>query len=109
MSRDPYVAPVLTLLGNIYELGAPVVKEPRDMIAGVCRICGCTDEAGCVVDEHGDLVDVTGPDGVIGDGTLPDGYTVCSWVEPDLCSACVVGRVPALLVDGQGKPLRGAP
>ena len=32
---------------------------------GVCRECGCTDEAPC---EEG-----------------------CSWIEPDLCSACCDG------------------
>lgn len=39
------------------------------MSEGVCRVCGCTDEdcTGCVVK--------TG--------------APCSWVEPDLCSACV--------------------
>ena len=35
------------------------------MSAGICRVCGCTDERACVTP--------AGP---------------CHWVEPDLCSAC---------------------
>jgi hypothetical protein len=37
--------------------------SPLVFMPGVCRECGCTDERAC-----------------------PGG---CSWVEPDLCSACV--------------------
>lgn len=44
-------------------LGVEFVDEPE---GGVCRKCGCTDTTPCV-DEFG----------------MP-----CSWVEPDLCSAC---------------------
>lgn len=74
------------------------------MKAGVCRACGCTDLAACVLDELGRLVDVY--DG----GTLPPGWTVCSWIEPDLCSNCVEAPAPPpLLYDAQGRPLRGAP
>ena len=35
--------------------------------AGTCRICGCTENNPCIDDNSGDT---------------------CSWVEPDLCSAC---------------------
>lgn len=42
--------------------------EPR------CRKCGCTDQCACTTTEG-----------------LP-----CSWAEPDLCSACVLGAGPAL-------------
>jgi hypothetical protein len=79
------------------------------MIAGVCRGCGCTDERGCIVDGAGQVVDVLGPEGVIGDGTLPDGYTVCHWIEPDLCSACVEGAAPPMLFDAAGNPIGRAP
>lgn len=34
----------------------------RHQLAGVCRVCGCTDERACA-----------------------DG---CTWIEPDLCSTC---------------------
>jgi hypothetical protein len=71
---------------------------------GVCRRCGCTEDAGCVVDGHGNVIDVADGD------TLPDGASVCSWVERDLCSACVEAPPPApLLFDAAGRPLRGAP
>lgn len=36
-----------------------------------CRVCGCTDEWGCLVP---------------GDRSAPFDY--CAWVEDDLCSAC---------------------
>lgn len=50
--------------------GGHAERPPRDrIIAGVCRVCGCTDDdcTGCV--------ERTG--------------SPCSWVEADLCSACV--------------------
>lgn len=46
------------------------------MIAGVCRICRCTDSTACVLE-----------------ATQLDGSTVvqpCWWLEPDLCSGCGV-------------------
>jgi len=36
---------------------------------GVCRVCGCTDQHGCMV-------------------WLSGVGTPCCWVEPDLCSKC---------------------
>ncbi len=77
-----------------------VIDTPSE--PGVCRVCGCTQEAGCVVDPAGNVV------AVVGD-TLPIGCSVCTWVEPDLCSACVEGPPPPLLYDAHGHPLRGAP
>jgi hypothetical protein len=75
------------------------------LIAGVCRVCGCTDSNACVFDPSGNLVDVAD-----GTSTLPDGSWVCSWIEPDLCSGCVRAPAPPpLLVDLHGRPLRGAP
>ena len=35
--------------------------------------------------------------------------TPCTWIEPDLCSACVTPAPPPLLYDAYGHPLRGAP
>lgn len=74
------------------------------MRSGVCRVCGCTQNAACVLDQAGRIVDVA-------DGqTLPDGATVCSWIEPDLCSGCVDAPAPPpLLFGADGKPLRGTP
>jgi len=74
-------------------------------MAGVCRVCGCTEGNACVLDEHGDVVEVA--DETL--GTLQDGWTVCSWVEPDLCSGCLQVQVPPLLYDSQGRPVRGTP
>jgi hypothetical protein len=74
------------------------------MIAGVCRVCGCTQKEGCIIDAGGQVVEIDEAD------TLPPGSTICSWVEPDLCSACVESPAPPpLLVDLHGRPLRGAP
>lgn len=43
-----------------------------------CRVCACTDSNACVV---------------AGGGNEVVGILVtCHWVEPDLCSACVVGQ-----------------
>lgn len=44
------------------------------MTKGVCRVCGCTDEHACIVEG--------GPD--------EDIITTCSWIFPDLCSACCI-------------------
>jgi len=68
------------------------------VIAGVCRVCGCTDSRPCVVNA-GELVDVAD-----GSETLQDGDTVCSWIEPDLCSACVKDNAPPLSTDAKGAP-----
>jgi len=70
-----------------------------------CRICGCTDLAPCVYDPStGQLLDV------LEDGEpQPEGFTVCSWIEVDLCSACVRDPAAPLLYDAYGNPLRGAP
>ena len=74
------------------------------MIAGVCRECRCTADDACVIDSLGRLVDVY--DG----NTLPEGHTVCSWVEPDLCSNCVEPPAPPPLLYGpDGLPIRGTP
>jgi hypothetical protein len=74
------------------------------MIAGVCRMCGCTHDQGCVVDPDGNVVELDAGE------TLPPGYSICTWIEPDLCSACVQPPAPApLLYDAYGNPLRGAP
>ena len=75
------------------------------MIAGVCRVCGCTEFLPCILDAQRKLIDVVEADTF----TLPDGATVCSWIEPDLCSGCVEASAPPLLYDAQGNPLRGAP
>ncbi len=77
------------------------------MKAGVCRECGCSENDACVIDALGRLVDVYD-----GSATLPAGWTVCSWVEPDLCSNCVEAPPPPpLLYGADGRPLpgRGAP
>lgn len=73
----------------------------------ICRVCGCTDGEACLVDDAGvRFVD----DGAKSDVELEQlELTPCSWIEFDLCSACVQGPAPALLVDQYGKPLRGAP
>jgi hypothetical protein len=45
-----------------------------------CRVCGCTETDACLMPELSSLVTASGS--VLGHGT-------CSWVEEDLCSACV--------------------
>lgn len=42
-----------------------------------CRECGCTDDRACIFE---------GRPGV--------GTAVCSWVEDDLCSACILDIAP---------------
>lgn len=69
-----------------------------------CRVCGCRDDAACIVGPGGDLVDVDD------ENTLPTGCSPCYWVEADLCSACVQPPPPPpLLYGADGRPLRGAP
>jgi hypothetical protein len=43
------------------------IREESSGQPGVCRVCGCTDDHACITPESG----------------IP-----CSWLEPDLCSAC---------------------
>lgn len=76
------------------------------MIAGECRVCGCTEDQACFVLDGKRLSDEELED--LEREDLFEGV-LCSWIEPDLCSACVVEAAPPLLVDAQGKPLRGAP
>lgn len=93
--------PVVTPIGNMHDLVAGgMCSTPHGQ---ACRNCGCTDDAACIVDVAGELVDVA--DGA----TLPLGCSVCYWVEPDLCSACVSNPPPPLLYGADGQPLRGAP
>lgn len=77
------------------------------MIAGVCRVCGCTEEFACLMWDGARLTE----DDLLRmyngrDLSVPD---VCTWIEPDLCSACVTPAPPPLLFDANGNPLRGAP
>lgn len=78
-----------------------------------CRECGCTDDNACLVDVRtGDVVDRLDADQQIDFDAGADAKVnvePCYWVEPDLCSACVVDKAPPLLVDARGRPLRGAP
>lgn len=56
-----------------YEEGSCFVcSNPRCQKEPICRVCGCTNEHGCIV-EGGEGEDI---------------ITSCHWVEPDLCSAC---------------------
>jgi hypothetical protein len=55
-----------------------------DVVEGLCRVCGCTDHRACYR-EAGLIED---PDLVLDDGSR---LIVCSWEEPDLCTACVDG------------------
>ncbi len=101
MSSTRYEAPIITPLGNMHDLVASV---PCSSAAPSCRSCGCTSDAGCIVDEGNNVIDVdTGT-------TLPLGLSICYWVEPDLCSACVQNPPPPLLYGADGQPMRrGAP
>jgi hypothetical protein len=75
---------------------------------GVCRVCRCTDEAACCV-RNGERL--TGAELQALHAAGVDLATVgapCTWIEPDLCSACVT-PAPPLLFDAYGAPLRGAP
>lgn len=73
---------------------------------GVCRSCGCTEDSPCLLDREGTVID-EGREELVELEQLVAG--ACSWLEPDLCSACVEDAAPALLVDVAGRPLRGAP
>ena len=73
-------------------------------VAGVCRVCGCTDSQPCILDPEGVSVAIDD-----GSTTMPLGHTTCSWIEPDLCSGCVKDKAPAMLFDGDGNPIGRAP
>lgn len=59
-----------------YEEGNSFVC-PECKGAAICRICGCTDEHGCIV-EGGEGEDI---------------ISTCYWAEPNLCSACALKLV----------------
>lgn len=62
----------------------PPPRAPRT--PGTCRVCGCTDAEGCILQIH------TGP--TITGGAPVISATTCSWVEDDLCSRCHGPRRP---------------
>jgi len=76
-----------------------------------CRACGCTQNDPCVLKpDTGEKYSAEFLEGLDDDGLDELDATVCSWVESDLCSACVESPAPApLLFDALGRPLRGAP
>lgn len=80
------------------------------MTAGVCRVCDCTEEQACFVLEGRRLTDAQLEEFEL-TGAWPSAPIVpCTWIEPDLCSACVEEPVPPpLLYDAHGRALRGAP
>jgi len=51
-----------------------------------CRVCGCTDEWGCLVD-------------VVDERTGRTELGPCEWVEADLCSACAAEFRPVAAVE----------
>lgn len=73
-----------------------------------CRQCGCCDNDPCIVLEGKRLTDAE-LEAMSDDDIDRAPLSNCSWVQPGLCSACVQGTVPPLLVDQNGRPLRGAP
>lgn len=66
LDREPNFATRLCVLGMFFDderAPGAARKDARESVCGgACRVCGCTEERAC---EGG-----------------------CSWVEPDLCSAC---------------------
>lgn len=63
---------------------APLDDEDDDAPERTCRLCGCTDDEPC--------------------GDAGDPEWVCSWVEDDLCSACVKQNAAAIPPDtGDGQ------
>jgi hypothetical protein len=84
------------------------------MIAGECRVCGCTEEQACAFFEGRRLTDRDLEQLEVSDPLARElaklAITTCSWVEADLCSGCVEEPAPPpLLFDAHGQPLRGAP
>ncbi|HET7485853.1 MAG TPA: hypothetical protein VFJ64_10835 [Solirubrobacterales bacterium] len=76
-----------------------------------CKACGCTNSEPCFTSPAGkvrrfaEIEQMTEQELAVVDVGDP-----CHWIEPDLCSACVVDRAPPLLFDAYGKPVpRGAP
>jgi len=81
------------------------------VIAGECRVCGCTEDQACVFFKGKRLSDVElyVLSRKIDIVAHPDS-SACTWIEPDLCSGCVEEPAPPpLLYDAEGRPLRGAP
>lgn len=74
--------------------GNPVLRaaDAFNAGAGVCRVCGCTEDDPCALEDIG------------------NGITACCWIAPDLCSACrsygprddARIDVPPLLYDAYG-------
>lgn len=79
------------------------------MPSHTCRECGCTDTTACVL-----ATDVT----MAPQGTWvrvkPGPVVTCSWVEPDLCSACGGGprvitemKLQSVSIDSEPSPYGG--
>jgi hypothetical protein len=76
-----------------------------------CRKCNCTNSEPCFRDSLGKVRRFAEiekiPEAQLAEMELGE---PCQWVEPDLCSACIVDKVPPMLFDAYGKPMhRGAP
>lgn len=92
------------------EMGPPTVA----LELPACRSCGCTEQQACLITDELDGprrwsqedIDSLDAQGVAQLGRVAHN---CSWIEPDLCSACVKDAAPPLLTDANGRPLRGAP
>lgn len=82
------------------------------MIAGECRVCGCTERRTCIVVNGARLSheELERWSTIVTDDQLYALSSFCTWIELDLCSACVEQPPPPpLLYDVAGNPLRAAP
>jgi hypothetical protein len=77
--------------------------------AGVCRVCGCSNNAPCFTGLVGVTYSTRQIEQLADEQLEAMELVPCSWVEPDLCSCCVVNPPPPLLFDAAGVPLRGSP
>jgi hypothetical protein len=77
----------------------------------ICRVCGCSENSPCFTDPDGQVHTSAFVEEHFTDGDLELlGLVPCSWIESDLCSACIATPAPPLLFDAYGHPvMRGAP
>lgn len=75
-----------------------------------CRLCGCSDSSPCFTDDKGARHTLESLAAFSDENLEEIDLVPCSWIEWNLCSACVESPTPPpLLWDAHGRPLRGAP
>jgi hypothetical protein len=74
-----------------------------------CKVCGCTDNQPCFMNADGKRLQTTELEAMPDEQLERLDLVPCYWIQPDLCSGCVVEPPAPMLFDAFDRPLRGTP